>query len=126
LPLVSRNDPRAHDSQEVHMGIAVSLILVAVGAILTWAVNDTSDAVNLAAVGVILMVVGLIGLLLDLLLWSSWGPGLRRRAVPAGPPAEYDARPTRRVEEPVRPRRRRVVEEEEVVGSDVPPGPPPP
>ena len=109
------------------MGIAVSLILVAVGAILTWAVNDTSAAVNLAAVGVILMVVGLIGLLLDLLLWSSLGPGLRRRVPATGPPVDYDARATRRVvEEPVRPRRRRVVEEEEVVRSDVRPGPPPP
>jgi hypothetical protein len=93
------------------MGIAVSLILIAVGAILTWAVTDTTDAVDLGAVGVILMVVGLIGLLLDLLLWSSWGPGYaRRRTV---------------VDGPARPARRTIVEEEEVVHRG-PPGPPAP
>ena len=57
------------------MGLGVSLILIAVGAILTWAVTDTSSAVNLDAVGVILMVVGLVGFLLSLAFWSTWwGP----------------------------------------------------
>jgi hypothetical protein len=58
------------------MGIGVSLILIAAGAILTWAVDATVSGVNIHAVGVILMVVGLVGLVLSLVFWSSWGgPG---------------------------------------------------
>ena len=40
------------------MGIGVSLILIAVGAILTWAVNATVSGLDINTVGVILMVVG--------------------------------------------------------------------
>jgi hypothetical protein len=58
------------------MGIPVSLILIAAGAILTWGVTDEPSGLNLDAIGVILMVVGIVGLLLTLLLWRSWwGPG---------------------------------------------------
>jgi hypothetical protein len=55
------------------MGIGVSLILIAAGAILTWAVNATASGVDINAVGVILMVVGAVGLLISMLFWSSWG-----------------------------------------------------
>ena len=55
------------------MGIGVSLILIAVGAILTWAVNASVSGVDINAVGVILMIVGAVGLLLSLMFWSSWG-----------------------------------------------------
>jgi phosphate/sulfate permease len=41
------------------VGVPVSLFLIAVGAILTWAVTDTNRAVDLNVVGVILMLVGL-------------------------------------------------------------------
>jgi hypothetical protein len=74
------------------MGTGVSLILIAAGAILTWAVDATVSGVNIHAVGVILMVVGIIGLVLSLVFWSSWGgfggPGPRRRVttVDDGPP----------------------------------------
>ena len=65
------------------MGIGVSLILIAAGAILTWAVNATVSGVDINAVGVILMVVGAVGLILSLMFWSSWGgagvAGARRR-----------------------------------------------
>jgi hypothetical protein len=58
------------------MGIPVSLILIAAGAILTWGVTNEPSGLNLDAIGVVLMVVGLAGLLLTLLLWQSWwGPG---------------------------------------------------
>jgi hypothetical protein len=53
------------------MGIGVSLILIAVGAILTWAVNATVSGLDINTVGVILMVVGLAGLVLSLVFWSS-------------------------------------------------------
>lgn len=55
------------------MGISVSLILIAVGAILTWAVTATVSGVDLTTVGVILMIIGGVGLILSLLFWSTWG-----------------------------------------------------
>lgn len=55
------------------MGISVSLILIAVGAILTWAVTATVSGVDLTTVGVILMIIGAAGLVLSLLFWSTWG-----------------------------------------------------
>ena len=56
------------------MGIGVSLILIAAGAIITFAVHvSTSSAINLHTIGIILMVVGAIGALLSMLFWSSWG-----------------------------------------------------
>jgi hypothetical protein len=65
------------------MGIGVSLILIAIGAILTWAVHATSSSFDVNTIGVILMIVGAVGLLLSLMFWSSWGGypvgGARRR-----------------------------------------------
>ena len=61
------------------MGIGVSIFLVAVGAILAFAVETEARGIDLNAVGVILMIVGLIGLLLSMILWSSWSPWYRRR-----------------------------------------------
>ena len=55
------------------MGISASLVLIAVGAILTWAVTATVSGIGLDTVGVILMVVGAVGLVLSLVFWSSWG-----------------------------------------------------
>jgi hypothetical protein len=73
------------------MGIGVSLILIAAGAILTWAVHFTVSGVDINTIGVILMVVGAIGLVLSLMFWSSWGGSgvaARRRTtyVDEGPP----------------------------------------
>ncbi len=63
------------------MGIGVSLILIAVGAILTWAVTATVSGVDINTVGVILMVIGIAGLIISLMFWSTWGGfgGARRR-----------------------------------------------
>jgi len=58
---------------EADMGIGVSLILAAVGAILVWAVDVSVSGVDLTVVGVILLVVGCAGALLSLVFWSSWG-----------------------------------------------------
>jgi hypothetical protein len=58
------------------MGIPVSLILIAAGAILTWGVTNEPSGLNLDAIGVVLMVVGIVGFVLTLLMWRSWwGPG---------------------------------------------------
>ena len=57
------------------MGLGVSIFLIAVGAILAFAVELTATGININMIGVILMVVGVIGLLLSLVFWSSWGAG---------------------------------------------------
>ena len=58
------------------MGLPVSLILIAVGAVLAWAVNVDTSGFNLNTIGYILLVVGIIGALLSMVFWSSWaGPG---------------------------------------------------
>src|SRR5689334_10574336 len=56
-----------------HMGIGVSLLLMAAGAILIWAVNATVSGLELQTIGWILLAVGAIGALLSLIFWSSWG-----------------------------------------------------
>jgi hypothetical protein len=56
------------------MGIGVSVFLLAVGAILTFAVDVTTNGINLDTVGIILMVVGALGLLMSMLFWSSFAP----------------------------------------------------
>ncbi len=63
------------------MGIGVSILLIAVGAILTWAVDYNVSGVALHTVGWILMIVGAIGVLLSLIFWSSWGGVGGRRTV---------------------------------------------
>jgi hypothetical protein len=75
------------------MGLGVSIFLIAVGAILTWAVSAEVSGLDITAVGVILMVTGALGLLLSLIFWSSWGgPAywgerrMRRTYVDEGPP----------------------------------------
>ena len=55
------------------MGIGVSLLLMAAGAILVWAVNATVSGLELQTIGWILLAVGAIGALLSLIFWSSWG-----------------------------------------------------
>ena len=61
------------------MGIGISLLLMAAGAVLIWAVDYSVSGVELVTIGWILLVVGAIGALLSLIFWSSWGgvPGRR-------------------------------------------------
>jgi len=65
------------------MGIGVSLILIAVGAVLAFAVHVTTSGFNLHTIGWILLIVGAIGVFLSLIFWSSWGGfgGERRTTV---------------------------------------------
>ncbi len=68
------------------MGIGTSIFLIAVGAILDFAVSATTRGVNLHTVGLILMIVGVLGALLSLMFWSSWGGfGGRRDVMVDGP-----------------------------------------
>jgi hypothetical protein len=63
------------------MGIGISLILIAAGAILIWAVDVTVSGVELYTVGWILFAVGIAGALLSMIFWSSWGGVGGRREV---------------------------------------------
>ncbi len=54
------------------MTIGTSLFLLALGAILKYAVTDSINGVDLSTVGVIMMIVGAIGLLLSLLYMTVW------------------------------------------------------
>lgn len=100
------------------MTIGVSIFLIAIGAILTFATDVTVSGLNLDVVGVILMLVGILGLVLTLVIW-----GPRRRAgrvVPGGEIVEERrvVPPTRQVVEERRvvPPTREVVEERRTYG----------
>jgi Domain of unknown function (DUF6458) len=78
------------------MGLGVGIFLAAVGAVLAFAVTDNVSGVDIYAIGWILMIVGILGIVLSMVFWSSWaGPGYfsRRRTtyVDEGPggPAPY-------------------------------------
>jgi hypothetical protein len=76
------------------MGIGVSIFLIAVGAVLAFAVDAEVSGLDIQVVGWILLGVGAIGILLSLLFWSSWGGWGRREVV--------EERPTSRRETVVR------------------------
>lgn len=80
------------------MGLGTSIFLIAVGAVLDFAiqVNTARTGVNIHTVGVILMVVGAIGALLSVIFWNSWG-GFNRGSTTVA--TDYDTPRTRRVVE---------------------------
>ncbi len=55
------------------MGMGTSIFLIAIGAILAFAVEVETEGVNLNTIGVILLIVGAIGAVLSMIFWSSWG-----------------------------------------------------
>jgi len=63
------------------LSLGVSIFLLVVGAILTFAVNVTASGFSINTVGVILMITGALGLVLSLLFWSSFSPYRRDRTV---------------------------------------------
>ena len=84
-------------------GIGTSLVFIAAGAIMAWAVDVETDGFNVNTIGIILFVVGLAGLALSLLLGAI-------------PPRDHSTtvvdRGTTYVESP--PQRERVVERERI------------
>jgi beta-lactamase regulating signal transducer with metallopeptidase domain len=60
------------------MGIGTSLFLIAAGAILRYAVSGAVEGVNLATVGLILLLVGILGLVISLFMTFAYS---RREAV---------------------------------------------
>ena len=105
------------------MTIGVSILLVAVGAILIWGVTGEASGIDVDAIGVILIVVGIIGGILSLVFWDRWGAGMpwggsrRVRVVEGAAPVQ------RTVAAPVQ---TTVVEEEVVEEYPGPPAGPPP
>lgn len=62
------------------MGLGVSIFLIAVGAVMAFAIHVATNGVDLHTIGYILMGVGALGIVLSLIFWSSWGgPGYARR-----------------------------------------------
>ena len=73
------------------MTLGTSLFLIAVGAILRFAVNDSIEDVDLSTVGLILMIVGAVGLLVGL-----WMANRARRVIDRDvPPDRRDVPPDR-------------------------------
>ena len=70
------------------MTIGTSIVLIAIGAILKWAVTATISGFNIQTAGTVLLIVGIIGLILSLLYTFAWS---RRETV-----AYEDPRYTRR------------------------------
>jgi hypothetical protein len=66
-----RLDP--HHLKESTMGIVVSLLLIAVGAIMRFAVTVQGHGFNVHTTGVILIIVGILGAILSIAYWASWG-----------------------------------------------------
>jgi hypothetical protein len=71
--------------------IGTSILLIAVGAILRYAINVHSSAIDIATVGLILMIAGILGLILSLLYTAFWADRSRPRR-----DAYVDEPPTRR------------------------------
>jgi len=63
------------DGHEQDVGVPVSLLLIAGGAILAFAVTGSASGIDLHTVGWILLAVGLLGLVLSLIVWDSWAGG---------------------------------------------------
>lgn len=61
--------------RKVHLmrtgGIGGSLLLIALGAVLYWAVNVDAEGMDLNLIGLILLVVGVVGLILTLIMTAS-------------------------------------------------------
>jgi hypothetical protein len=55
------------------VGFGTSIVLIAAGAILRFAVSVTTTGFNLHSIGLILMIVGALALVLSIAFWSSWG-----------------------------------------------------
>jgi hypothetical protein len=54
------------------VGIGTGILLIAVGAILRYGIEDSVSGINLPVIGLILMIVGVIGLLISLLYVNMW------------------------------------------------------
>jgi hypothetical protein len=75
------------------MKTGAGLALIAVGAILAFAVNATPSWLNLHTVGWVLMLVGLVGLVLPKRTWGMLGRRIQTRRTYPATPVQYTTRP---------------------------------
>jgi heme/copper-type cytochrome/quinol oxidase subunit 2 len=73
------------------MTIGTSLLLIAAGAILRYAVTAEASGIDLRVVGLVLMIIGIVGLVLSLLWIGVWS---RSRRPPGPGPGEGEVRRT--------------------------------
>ena len=81
------------------MGIVISMLAITAGAIMRYAVSAQGQGFNVHTTGMVLMVVGVIGAVMSIAFWASWG-GLRlgRRGT-VGPAAAVSSGRTTTVRE---------------------------
>ena len=63
------------------MALGTSLFLIAVGAILRYAISDSLEGVDIPTIGLILMIVGVVGMLISLFTMTLWDRDRRRGVV---------------------------------------------
>ncbi len=61
------------------MGIVISMLAITAGAIMRYAVSAEGQGFNVHTTGMVLMVVGVIGAVLSIAFWASWGGFARTR-----------------------------------------------
>jgi hypothetical protein len=82
------------------MGIVISMLAITAGAIMRYAVSAQGQGFNVHTTGMVLMVVGIIGAVLSIAFWASWG-GFRigRRGTVSQPAVVSGGRTTTTVRE---------------------------
>lgn len=86
------------------MGFIVSLIAIAVGAILRWAVTSEAEGFDIGTVGLIVLVIGLVGLvfsIVDYLGWWTWRSRRDTTVVRERPATVRRERPVEYTNEPL-------------------------
>jgi hypothetical protein len=69
------------------MGIVISMFAITAGAIMRYAVSAQGQGFNVHTTGMVLMVVGIIGAVLSIAFWASWGGFRFGRRGTVGQPA---------------------------------------
>ena len=59
------------------MALGTSLFLIAVGAILRYAVSDSLEGIDIPTIGLILMIVGVVGMVISFFMMTLWDRGRR-------------------------------------------------
>ncbi|MEY2535363.1 MAG: hypothetical protein QOF29_3273 [bacterium] len=74
------------------MALGTSLFLIAIGAILRYAVSDSLEGIDLPTIGLILMIVGVVGMVISFFTMTLWdrsrGDVVERRVVDRREPRE--------------------------------------
>ena len=68
------------------MALGTSLFLIAVGAILRYAVSDSLQGIDIPTIGLILMIVGVVGMVISFFMMTLWDRDRRRGDVVDRPP----------------------------------------